>query len=329
MDTAILQTFRELIAPITLVPAKGEDLGLALNLATRKAYGFYRARFPSSGKELIIAVVKLPMAVDLIGRQFLTLQSQSQRPIVLAFESLKARERDRLIQRKVPFIVPGKFLFAPMLGFAGETPLFEGSWNNAVKASGLSPWAETVLIKRLLDDSLQLTSGVELAKLLNVTPMTISRALKELEDADLCSFEKRRTIKQVRFGSKDRLWRKAEKMLTSPVVATVDIAELPLALPYSGDMALEHYTMLVGLPPLTYAMSKKEFVAHKRAGRVKPGDEKLRLELWSRDPKLLMTGDYVDPISLYLSVKNSADERVRSEARKMMAELGFKVNDHE
>lgn len=332
METTIRQVLSELLGPISLLPATGEDLGFVQSLVMRDSYEFYRARFSHSGQELLVVAVRAAMPVDFIARQYQRLQLQSSRPVLMAFKELRARERERLIRRKIPFIVPGKFLFAPMLGCVGETPMFEGQWNNALTPVRLSPWAETILIKRLLDDSLEKTSGIELAKLFDVTPMTISRALKELEGAELCYLVRSGTEKKIHFGTKDILWAKASKLLISPVVATVALSEFPPKSPLSGDPALEHYTMLVGIPPPSYAISKSEFLELKKNGKVafpKPGEEKIRLELWRRDPRALAAGDYVDAISLYLTVKDSNDERVRSEARKMMNDLGFKVNENE
>lgn len=332
MLNILKQTLGELFAPAELIPANGKELGFELNLGMRSAYEFYRVRFAGRKQELVAIIVKTQMPVDQIARQYQRLQSQSQRPILLVFKELKARERYRLVRRKVPFIIPGNFFHAPMLGFLGETPLLEAHWGKAVSAAGLSPWAETILIKRLLDDSLELKSGTELAAIFDVAAMTISRALQELENADLCVFEKQGTEKRVRFESKGALWAKAAKLLASPVVATVDLAELSVKLPLSGEPALEHYTMLAGLPLQSYAVSKKEFLELKKAGKIKPakpGAEKLRLEIWRRNPKILAMGKYVDPISLYLTVKNSPDERVRLETGKMMAELGLKVNGDE
>lgn len=332
MKESIEKILSELVAKARLIPQTGSDFGIKLNLGMRQSYDFYRVTFAEQQHELLLIVVKVQMPVDLIERQYLRFQAQSERPILFAFGELKARMRDRLVRRKVPFIIPGKFLFAPMLGYFGETPQFEAKWGRVLTPAGLSSWAETILIKYLLDDNLESVTGVELAKLFQVTPMTVSRALRDLEDADLCCFVKHGTEKRAHFESKDRLWAKAVSLLTSPVVATVGLAVIPEGLPLSGESALEHYSMLVGLPLPTYAIGKREFLALKKGGGVlppKPGEEKLRLEIWKRDPRVLAMGNYVDPISLYLCLRNSPDERIQSEALKMMTELGLKVSGNE
>lgn len=332
MINKIESSLSGLVGPVQIVPVSGLDLGFKLNIGMKNSYEFYRACFAGSEEELGVVAVKVQMAVDRIWRQYRRLESESLSPLLLVFKDLKARERDRLVRRKVPFMVLGKFLYAPMLGVVGEIPVFEESWNRAVANAQLSPWAETVLVKRILDDSVEMKSGIELAKLLGVAPMTMSRALRELENSDLCFLEKVGNSKKVRFESRAVLWARAQKSLSSPVIARANLTEFPINLPLAGDSALEHYTMLVGLPPTTYAISKREFSALKKAEKVflpKLGEETLRVELWRRDPKVLAIGGYVDPISLYLSVRNSPDERVQIESKKMIAELGLEVNHND
>jgi hypothetical protein len=86
--------------------------------------------------------------------------------------------------------------------------------------------------------------------------------------------------------------------------------------------------MIAGIPPKSYAIYKREFLKLKRDGEMKlprVGEEKLRLQLWKRDPRPLAQGKYIDPISLYFSEKNSTDDRVQVETRRMMKNLGLEI----
>ena len=118
----------------------------------------------------------------------------------------------------------------------------------------------------------------------------------------------------------------------NPVVSTVSLSELPKKLPKAGDTALEHYTMLAGASMPVYAIAKREFLKLKRIDKIKlpsQGEEKLVVQLWRRDPTKLVKDDYIDQISLYLSEKDSTDDRTQIEVEKMMLELGLKLpNDN-
>jgi DNA-binding transcriptional regulator YhcF (GntR family) len=328
----IAETLSELVSPIRLKEVGGAALGIQMNALIKGGFNFCRGIVAGKGKEFVIAEVRAPARVDLLARQYDRILKQLKSPLIFYFNELKPRERSRLVKHRVQFLVGDQFLHAPQLGIFGETPVFEESWSHAVTDTDLSAWAETIVIKRLLDEATEGMTGNQWAELFGVTQMTVSRAVRELETLGLCALEKKGTQKKVRFGTKRELWQKAQKLLTSPVAGTIDLARLPLELPLAGDPALEHYTMIVGIPPKTSAIYKREFLQLKRSGKVtlpKIGEGKLRLQLWKRDPKPLAQGKYIDPVSLYFSEKDSTDDRVQVEIRRMMKELGLGVTDDE
>ena len=49
-----------------------------------------------------------------------------------------------------------------------------------------------------------------------------------------------------------------------------------------------------------------------------------RIETWKYAPALLSDGNAVDPLSLYLSLKDSPDERVQSELADMMENVPWR-----
>ena len=47
----------------------------------------------------------------------------------------------------------------------------------------------------------------------------------------------------------------------------------------------------------------------------------MKIEVWSYDPKLLGDQSIVDPLSLYLSLFYSADERVHQQLERLIEEV--------
>jgi len=228
-------------------------------------------------------------------------------------------------------MITGRFLYAPMLGFSGEVPIFNKSWDSTKKLRKLSPQAENLVIKHLLDDNFDKLSGNEIAKIMKYTTMTASRLIRELESADLVTIEKVGTKRIIKFKQRDILWHEVKQLLESPILETVQLNRLPIKLPLSGDSALEHYTMLTGGTQPTYAIYKKDFARLQKEGKIKYNynDSLITLEIWGRNPVFLAKNGYIDPISLYFSVKNSYDERVLLEVKNMMSQLGLKVENNE
>jgi hypothetical protein len=46
-----------------------------------------------------------------------------------------------------------------------------------------------------------------------------------------------------------------------------------------------------------------------------------KIEVWSYEPKLLGDNEAVDPLSLYLSLRNSADERIQQQIELLLETL--------
>ncbi len=47
----------------------------------------------------------------------------------------------------------------------------------------------------------------------------------------------------------------------------------------------------------------------------------VRIEVWSYEPKLLGDNEVVDPLSLYLSLRYNADERIQQQLEQLMEEV--------
>jgi len=90
----------------------------------------------------------------------------------------------------------------------------------------------------------------------------------------------------------------------------------------AGMTALSKYSMLEDDPLPTYAMRDKDFVAALQKGEVYGcggrEDAEARMETWKYDPSILARSGIADPLSLYLSLRHSADERVQKEIEKLI-----------
>ena len=327
----IKKTFGDLIAPVELRKLSIDEVHLDLTASAKFMYDFYGAKFIGHDTSIILIVVKGYVSFSFLEKQYKRFIAVPSSPILFVFENLNTKEKKSLIQKRIPFMITGKFLYAPMLGFTGETPIFNESWNSIKETRKLSPQAENLVIKHLLDCNFDKLSGNEIAKIVNSTAMTASRLIKELENAELITIEKVGAKRIIKFKQREILWHKVKRLLTSPVIETIQLNQLPMKLPLSGDSALEHYTMLVGNAQSTYAIYKKDFAKLLKDGEITHNDSEnhINLEIWTRDPSFLAKNGYIDPVSLYISVKNSYDERVLLEIKNMMLTLDLKVENNE
>ena len=80
---------------------------------------------------------------------------------------------------------------------------------------------------------------------------------------------------------------------------------------------MAHYTMLADEPIPTYAMRGKAVLDALEKGDIvgcpSRDDAEARMEAWTYDPFILARENIVDQCSLYLTLRQSADERVQKE----------------
>lgn len=234
---------------------------------------------------------------------------------VLVFDVLDPYMRRQLAQMKAAFIVPGEQLYIPWMFIA----LDERKNRRLRKVEYLYPATQSILIYHLWKLPLNGMNLREVAHHFKYSSMTISRAMKELKAAGICEtygdWEKILEFK----GTKRDVWNKAKEFMKNPVnkrVEFVDIAESN-ALTVSGFNALSKYSNLSGGTHPVFAVNRENFKSVREMNQVNKYGETI-LEVWSYDPLLLEKDGIADPFSLYLSLKDSDDERVQIALEEMM-----------
>jgi hypothetical protein len=245
------------------------------------------------------------------------LQELAGRPVVFVTDALASYERKRLIEQKVPFIVPGNQLYLPDLGIdlreyfrqRTETP-----------RAALSPATQALLIAALLRKPWQSDwQPAETLAQLGYTAMTLSRAVKELTAAAIATICHEGRTRWLRLDRPPaEIWEQAKPLLRSPVnrtawahpAASLRRQRTPLA----GLSALACHSMLTEPQFPIYAVSSAQWRAAVRAGlevlpEALPGA--CQWQVWNYTPALLPDSKTVDPLSLTLSLQDEVDERIQ------------------
>lgn len=238
-------------------------------------------------------------------------------PAVYVTQALASYERKRLIEQKVPFIVPGNQLYLPDFGL----DLREYFRKRAEPAdTPLSPSAQAMLITALLTQPGETGwQPGKVAAALGYTPMTQSRAVKELIASGLTSA---RTVGRTRWLHLEKpapqTWELAKPLMRSPVKRSVwvsqDSTSALIDKRAAGLSALAKYSMLTEPKWPVYAVDvgnwKKAMDAEVRElPEPVPGAQEW--QIWSYSPEIVADSDTVDPLSLILSLQDSADDRVQ------------------
>ena len=246
--------------------------------------------------------------------------------IILAIGRLNNHNRHRLIAHHIPFIVPGNQLFVPELALdlrehfrSAPEPL----------AESLTPTGQLLVIAALLDRIVQDTpSGF--AEYFHYSAMSMGRAIAELAAFELIEVEPAGRYRRVLFHlPRNELWRRARPLLRTPVRKRRRVRRPydDIVLPLAGESALTVLTEISHPRVETRAVAASDWKAlTKRYDLDRPlnwDEPEIELETWAYDPVLLGDHRVVDPISLWLSLPDSADERVGAAKDALLRKLGL------
>lgn len=269
-------------------------------------------------KEVLLASVRKDRtpALSALRTQLDKLAHIAELPVVFAATTLASYERKRLVQQKVPFVVPGNQLYLPDLGIDFR----EYFRQPATAVTAFTPATQAMFIAALLRREWQVEwQPAEVMAELGYTAMTLSRAVRELTAAGLVTARQEGRARSLQMKHPPaQAWEHARAFLRSPVKRSVWVGggtglRLP-QLPLAGLSALAFYSMLAEPSRPIYAVSTAQWKVAQQAGvetlpESQPGAS--QWQVWSYAPNLQKESKAVDSLSLTLSLQDEQDERVQ------------------
>mgnify|MGYP005625030887 CR=1 FL=1 len=292
----------------------------------KAAYAFERCDI--LGQSFVLFLSQDPeLTPSAIEKHLEWVESKTEMRGIFVTETLESYNRKRLIERKVPFIVPKNQLYLPDLAL----DLREHLKKAKKKVDALSPASQVVVLSFLLGrlnetDSMTPTG---LAKQLPYAKMSMSRAIDELKGLNLMESHGDLGCARNRFVDLGQsLWKRARPYLRNPVKKRIYLDELFHQLQFkAGESALEEVTMLGSPNRKTCALTSKEWKQLQAKDYIHMIPEVSKdlahaeLEIWSYDPSLLTDGPVVDPLSLALSLQHETDERVEMAVDELLDKM--------
>jgi len=287
--------------------------------------------------EMILAELKNDdeLSIQQTEKQVQQIKNLLNQKVVIVLENVQAFNRKRLIEKGINFIVPGKQLYMPDLLIDLRENFVHPKTRQ--KNETLLPSAQFLLIYHIIHRyqkwKLEEHPFKEIAQKLGYSPMAITNAIENLKCHELIDVEGEKE-KFIRFRyERHELWNVAieQNLLVNPVIKTVFVDEKPkdLFLLQSNASALPEYTDLNPSRQEYFAIEKNVFYGlQKSKALVNPNEYEGRyaLEVWKYNPLTLvdeLPNDraVVDPLSLYLSVKDSRDERIEMALEQIIAKF--------
>ena len=224
----------------------------------RERYRFAKAELLGLRALLVIDANPEEQSPATVRKHLDMLQSKQPAELIYVRARVTAYNRKRLIEQKVPFIVPGNQMYLPMLAI----DLREHFRRIREEAPTFSPSTQVVVLHAMLRDAGQVLIPSEMAPLLGYSAMTMTRAFDELETAKLAEVTVRGRERCLRFiGDRREIWEKAQPFLRNPVSKRLFIRRINGAegATHAGLTALAHYSMLAPPAYTTYALSREEW----------------------------------------------------------------------
>lgn len=284
-----------------------------LPLLITESYGLYDCQL--MGVDIYLLICRDTQATPIRLKKHCELvQKALGRHAAVVLNEVKPYNLQRMIADHVNFIIPGRQLFLPSLLMDLRKP------RNIIRAEGtkIPIMAQCMLLYHLEKQSLNGQSAKPIANRLGVSYPTISRAIKWLHENHfiILSAGREKQISFIKEGAE--LWQDAEPLLQDPIDRVLRSDANVNAL-VGGEEALAARTMLAEPAYRCWVVSKQQAQEQKSVFSKEFGDH--RVEVWNYDPRLLSRdGEYVDSLSLYLSLRNTKDERTHKELNQLMNE---------
>ncbi len=287
----------------------------SLPLYLRELYAFYNTKLLDTETLLMLAKGEDEQTPATLAKQMLKVREKWHHDLVFVNEAVSSLNRKRMIAQKIPFVIPGNQMYLPMLG----VDLREHFKKIHTTRTRFSPSTQVMILDAIYHPREAAYTPTESAKQFGYSTMTMTRAFDEFEQAGLGDHTVRGKERCLRFAERGSdLWEVALPFLKSPVKKKFFVLG-PIkkhGKVLSGLSALAEYSNLSEPETTVFAVDLEEWQrVQKKEIQVatnSPGPEETGFELWSYSPTRFARNGFADRLSVYLSFKDSGDERVQS-----------------
>lgn len=301
-----------------------------LPLFLLEIYDFYELNILENQCVLIKINNDVPKIND-IKKHMKILKAISNDNLVFLYNTISPYRRKTLIQNRIPFVVENGQMYLPFLGLDLKNES-DKSINPIVKFSST---VQLVFLYFLYnkDTALNVT---ELAKKLNTTKMTASRALNDLYSLGLLKYDiggKTGKSKNYRRIDDTKYYEIGSKYLRNPIykVVYLDKTAYEVASDFliAGLEALSMKSMINPSKRSIRAISKRKL--HDLKDYIEKDINKIEdmnlmeLQIWVYDPIIFAKNNMVDLASLASSFNETSDERIEQAIEESLkGELWYK-----
>lgn len=309
----------------TIIPLHQKELE-RVPLYLRGTYRFFTGNIFDQKVVWAEPLTNQPISPDQLYSQAKQIRQFLDGCVVIILNNIESWQRQRLIKKKISFVQPSKQLYVPELLLQLTILNKNVIKKESTPSNTLSIPAQVILLYHFQVASIEMFSFQTIAEFINYSAMSVTRAMKELLKHGLVVIKGSKEKSVVFNKEKKELWVQIRPMLSSPVMETWYASSITGGKNYlnAGETALSSYSMLAEPEQKIIAIGKDEFRLLKKKQVFKDLNNRwgeIKIEVWRYDPQLLSKEIKVDRLSLYLSLKNEDDERIRISLEEMINQI--------
>ena len=295
--------------------------GKSLPLFLRGLYAFYRARILDSDFILMVQKDGEEQTPASLAKHMQKLRESLSQDVIFVNDAVSSLGRRRMIEQRIPFVIPGNQMYLPMLGL----DLREHFRKIQAVKPNFSPSTQVLVLDALYHPRKEMDTPTNAAKRFGYSTMTMTRAFDELEQAGLGTHSVKGKERCLEFpADKKALWETALPFLVSPVrkkAYTSSLVPKGNGLK-AGLSALAELSNLAPPDTLIIALEAEEFRRIQK-NEIQmlthaPDPDWMGIECWSYPRGRFGSNGLADPLSVYLSLKGDEDERVQSALSELL-----------
>ena len=303
-----------------------EKIALTLPISFEKRFQYAQMKFHK--ESFLLIKEKRRGSLDSFVTQARIMGEKASMDVILVFSKLSDIEKKQLLQARVPFVDFKGNLFFPPLG------LVLNANDDVATSKELTPSEQLTWIAFLLTKGQKVVDVDLLSQITGLPNSTIYRCLRTFKTLNWLNKPNKLYAYT---ASKKELFLKSESFLFNPIKKRLLLSDFDLnkiqsdsRLLYGGTYALSYLTFLAESDEnSSYVISQRQFnklslplSQHILEGKI--------LEIWRYSPfvsefwndfKENQDRQFVDPISLYLTLKDDDDPRVEEEIEVLKSNI--------
>lgn len=288
-----------------------EEIKYSLPLYLQDGKTFYRVSVSGKTFVVVFSETKERFNIKNLKKQLATYQNAIKADVVYGFDKISSFQRKSMIENEIPFVSCNGQMYLPFMGVFFE----KCAKGEDIVKEHFAPGSQVLFLLFLYENDSY--TKLEAAKRLQVLPMTISRASKQLLEKGLIEEKKQGTeiVMTVSVKNRRELYSKAEKYLINPVQSFLYLpnGRVDRSIPASGEFSLSRRSDL-GYPKYVEYALYKDLPFFKGLISVDPDldyeADIVRIQKWKYDPLLFSCNGQVDPVSLICTFADTRDERI-------------------